>query len=309
MSYSLYEIKGFSRSYDYDALETATRIWLLCFQGISPTEIAEASANPPAPYDVPELPIIGSAYPSNEKVRLVSYDVKDNGNGSITYTAHYQRQSDTKAPVTTLLWEPIYYENEPACDPVEGKAILLPTNLPFAKVPNVRTLGLRRITRKNFVTYPTDLLTSSGKINSNDFTVDGVKVVSHAGLLSVRIYALANGGKDSNGNLYKWAADIMLEVRSTPVILAPGDEVIDIGHDIALPLVGTAFLSTTTHKVVASTLLDEDGHSETIKETPVLLTDSGEKFEPPISEDSVPGAFYSRFSVFNECAFSTAWFS
>lgn len=109
MPFTINEIKGFSRTYkeytkkDEDnnneevkvvQIDTATRVWLVVFVGDTASERAHLAENPPAPCDIAALPAIGSSFPGEKELILRSYSVRDNADGSATYTASYIREAN-----------------------------------------------------------------------------------------------------------------------------------------------------------------------------------------------------------------------
>lgn len=332
---SVYELKGLTRNYaQYDAvvatetgaleeasvigLNAATRKWLVYFNGATESARAQAAANPPAPSEIAELPLIGSAHPLDEAIKLTSYDIVDNGNGSATYTAHYAyvkpdlSQSPSQGDASSdgapgAGWATVVYPARAQFDLDKGQALVLPTGEPFDDLPRFNVVGLSYTAVKNFVSVPEALLEANGCINSNSISVAGYSVAKHCGL--IKVHATPVHLEDGTT---QWKVSTTIEIRHTHVFLSPDDtSPTDIGHDIAVLLAGTRFYPESGGAAVVSSLLDDDGRSESVKVAKVLLLPNGKRV--PQSQNSASGvakppAYYKQVSVYRECTFQTVWF-
>lgn len=326
--YNVYELKGFSRRYTVHkkntetenndttpeetvGLDGATRLWLVYFNGETMENRVQASANPPPPTAIPELPAIGSAHPLDSSVKLKSYEITDNKNGTATYKATYEYKIDEVTPPETdqgsderAGWAPVTYQTQAQFD-AEGTPLLLPTNEPLAELPTVAAIGLSFTSIKIYDSIPNDLLEANGTINSNPITVEGYSVGAHCGLLKVRAKPIIQNGNSC------WEVLTTIEIRNTLAILMPNDEAINIGHDTALLLAGTQVRPQANKPAMASSLLDEDGRTESIKGARVLLMPNGMRYQPTesTSTEGVPcQAYYKRISVYPESSFDSSWF-
>lgn len=330
-SYSIYELKGFSRRYAQHEVKSsssdstekvigltdATRQWLVYFHGTSMETRAQQAANPPPPGEIPDLPTIGSAHPLDSSVKLKSYDIIDNRDGSVTYKASYEYQAPESSSDRPSQEEGVKNEgNDSGWASVRyftraqfsssGEPLILPTGEPFETLPKIISIGLSYTSIKTYETIPSDLLFANGAINAAPVTVAGYSVGTHCGLLKIRAVPFMEG------ETRKWKVWITIEIRKTPAKLTPSDGVTDIGHDIALLLVGTRFKPSVTEPAVMSSLLDVDGRSETIKAARILLLPNGKKLTDSSSSSSGSTereAYYKRVSIYPESIFSASWFN
>lgn len=327
VTFTKYEIKGFTRAYsdrkdkaggDKTAkqaegsekdvgLSGATRKWLVYANGETPEERASVAANPPAPTAL-GLPEVGTAHPLDANVKLKSYRVSDNGNGSATYEATYEYKEEKEGGKEVETdsragWAPVEYPAVAQFDLGTESALVLPTGRPFKRLPSFVSVGLSYTAVKTYDSLPSSLLEANGCINIAPVSVEGYSVLAHCGLLKIHAEPIVKEGNT------KWKVLVTIEIRRTPMILSPGTEVVDIGHDVAILLSGTAYRPSANEPPVAAALLDADGRSETVKEEEVLLTDTGEQVPSSGSSSPVGSAYYKRVTVFPTCAFSSSWFS
>lgn len=303
------EIFGRSATLTADgASDTAVRVWKLV-RGINGT------ATVPAPTTV-GLPAIGSKHPTLTDLILTKYTVSEDGvSGAVEYTAEYSRPSEKEGTagegddqeeyrIESRGWRGTSYTS-PACyDAETGQAIMLPTGEPFENVPDGHRGGLTF-----YITFQTtkksSAINANCTVNSAAIVIDEVTVGARCGRLSASQEEIVNAESK-----YKYRVTLEVEIVSNRVKLNPGEEEIDIGHDVALLLQGYKYKGTYTdhqgdvHEVLMP-FVELDGQGGQVpSQTPGFLTADGEKVVDP----SPTNCHYLRVHTIKGAAWDAAWF-
>lgn len=305
----IHEIVGRSVTLTRDGTDdTSTRHWVL----VRPRGDTSAI---PAPTTL-GLPALGSEHPAQTHLVLAKWTVSEDGeNGSVTYQADYEVPSENEGTsgegddqeeyrIESRGWRGTSYTS-PACyDAETGQAIMLPTGEPFENVPDGHRGGLTF-----YITFQTtrksSAINANCTVNSAAIVIDEVTVGARCGRLSASQEELVN----SEGK-YKYRVTLEVEIVSNRVKLNPGEEEIDIGHDVALLLQGYKYKGTYTdhqgdvHEVLMP-FVELDGQGGQVpSQTPGFLTADGKKVVDP----SPTNCYYLRVHTIKGAAWDAAWF-
>lgn len=312
----IHEVRQRSEAYSRSNAENAaTRIFVVA---LDPHRLETAI---PSPSDLEGLPSINDAHPSVPSCRLTKWDIAEDANtGALTYTATYERPEDSIDPEQgdpgSEDPEEEDYEIETAReysggsenrdlthDAETGVPVLLPTGEPFDNVPSVPVPTWSFKVTKKTELFPKAEWAAHGTVNAAEIEIDGcITIPPRCGLLSVAVTRLYN-------EEMTYQVSLTISIVSKKVILEPGGELTEIGHDTALLLAGYKHMMEVSSSVavaVESTIVDEKTGESTPTKTPVLLDREGKLYTP--EDPKNPQGYYTRYATIKSSEWDVAWF-
>ncbi len=231
------------------------------------------------------LPPYGSLYtPTDQRLRLTKYSCAFEY-GIAIFTATYERSeevsggggsggSDPELPVQQEVdrsWTMQRSTVDLLKDAETGEAIVMPVTLePLASAIQTEIDRPVFTITRHAKAIPASILAASGTVNANRIKLDGRTVEPRCGLLSVsaaRVY-------DDPTWLWRYTITVAIQDHNMVTI---DDELIDIGHDVAIVLQGYLVKRQSCGLIARATEIDEETGEAIPSTSPVLLNEKGER--------------------------------
>jgi len=245
------------------------------------------------------LPAIGAAHPSDSDLTVASYRLAEDSNGlrwvvDVVYSRDSSRPPEpNRAPRGSAElsrgWTMQEIQIDLVADAITGLPVLNSAGEPFDSVPQVpRALPVFRMERKETTAIAT-LLAMSGKVNSDEVSIDGVDIPIHAGRLVVTQEKLYDDPDD-------YTSKFTYEIAIMSNLVDLGAEALtDIGWDKAL--VQSGFIYNSADGKIRAMETDEETLTPRPSPMPVLLDADGYR----LADDADPVII--RIATMQEVAF------
>lgn len=253
----------------------------------------------------PGVPAIGSAHPSYPDLYVLTYDVQE-GDGkdkqTLTVTANYGRQEtetsgEGSSAVTSVVeewgWDDGTDEIELTCGQ-DGTPVLNSAGDPFESVPKVMSPAPVFTKVMKFKTRQTGWNTATCTVNAAPVEIGGISFPAGSLLCTICEKRII-GDK-----IWKYRYTVKLRYKKNLVKIAGGNQLVDIGWDVAVVDVGMRELDSNGKKKLIRAHDQETGKPCTVTSS-ALLDGQGKKLGDGHDPYNFRFQAYARATIPNWC--------